>query len=116
MASIAVSAAMVFGLSACGVGSASPGVASAGSSSMTTPGQTRSSSSRGDANQLLIEWASCMRSHGDSNQADPVVTTNKKIDINWNGAAIPAGSGGPSKVDTATTALASSAEGICRLR
>jgi len=90
MAPLAVVAATVFGLSACGGSSASPGIASAGSSSTTTPHQTGSSSSAGNANQLLVEWASCMRSHGDPNQADPVVTANKWIDIDWN----PATNGG----------------------
>jgi hypothetical protein len=37
-----------------------------------------------------------MRSRGDPNQADPVVTANKLIDINWN-PAIPGGYNGRNK-------------------
>src|SRR3984957_14063859 len=96
MAPLAVLAATVLGLSACEGGSASPGVASARSSTTTTRGQTASSSSSGNANQFLVEWASCMRSHGDPNQADPVVTSNKLIDIDWN-PAIPGGYNGTNK-------------------
>jgi hypothetical protein len=109
--------AVAIGLAACG-GSSSPSIANLGTSSGTGGGSTATTvppgsngggstattvakSGRGgsttttvpknNAAALLIEWASCMRSHGDSNQADPVVTTNKLIDINWNGAAIPGG-------------------------
>ena len=28
---------------------------------------------RGNATQLVDEWAACMRSHGDPNQADPII-------------------------------------------
>ena len=45
---------------------------------------------------LLVEWASCMRSHGDPNQADPTITANKLIDIPWN-PAIPGGYDGTNK-------------------
>ena len=38
-----------------------------------------------------------MRSHGDSNQGDPVVTSNELIDINWNGTATPGGPWGTEK-------------------
>jgi hypothetical protein len=49
-----------------------------------------------DAAALLVEWATCMRRHGDSNQADPAVTVNKVIEIAWN-SAIPGGYGGTNK-------------------
>jgi hypothetical protein len=81
----------------CGGGPVSPGVANGGSSARTTTAPTGSSSSDGNANQLLVGWASCMRSHGDSNQADPVVTANKVIDINWNGPGTPGGPWGTEK-------------------
>ena len=35
----------------------------------------------GDPSQLLDEWASCMREHGDPNQLDPSVDANKVIHI-----------------------------------
>ena len=43
--------------------------------------------------QLLDEWAACMRSHGDPNQADPTIDANKVIHITWN-PAIPGGDDG----------------------
>jgi len=40
----------------------------------------------GDPARLVDEWATCMRSHGDPDQADPTVDANKDIDIDWNPA------------------------------
>jgi hypothetical protein len=79
-------AAVAIALVACG-GPASPSVAnvatSRGSSgaARTTPALPTS-----NPNELLVEWGACMRSHGDPNQADPTIDTNKDIDINWNPA------------------------------
>ena len=41
---------------------------------------------KGNPTQLLDEWAACMRSHGDPNQADPTIDVNNNIDVNWNPA------------------------------
>ena len=85
-----VSAILVAG---CGGSSHSPTVASVSSTTTPTSSASRATtSSRSsttttpskDPAQLLVEWASCMRSHGDPNQADPTVTANKLIDIPWN--------------------------------
>ena len=54
----------------------------------------RDHAAEGHPAQLLVEWAACMRSHGDPNQADPTITVNKLISIPWNGAAIPGGYNG----------------------
>ena len=72
------------------VSTASSGGAAASRSSTTT-GPRKSSPAL-----LLVEWASCMRSHGDPNQADPTVTANKLIAIPWN-PAIPGGYNGTYK-------------------
>jgi hypothetical protein len=48
-----------------------------------------------NAGQLLVEWASCMRSHGDPSQADPTIDVHKVIH-SWN-AAIPGGYNGTNK-------------------
>jgi hypothetical protein len=68
-------------LTACG-GPGTPHVASLGGTggheTTTTTGPT------GNATQLLNEWADCMRSHGDPDQADPTIDANKDINVNWN--------------------------------
>jgi hypothetical protein len=50
----------------------------------------------GSPTQLLNEWAACMRTHGDPNQADPSVDANKDIHISWD-PAIPGGYNGTQK-------------------
>jgi hypothetical protein len=66
-----------------GQNSASPTGSSGGSSSSPSGGSSSSptASTTGDPTQLLGEWASCMRSHGDPSQADPTVDANKIIHI-----------------------------------
>ena len=66
------------------------------SSKKTTSRSSTSAAPSKDPAQLLVEWADCMRSHGDPNQADPTVTVNKLIDIPWN-PAIPGGYDGTYK-------------------
>ena len=39
---------------------------------------------------MLDEWATCMRAHGDPDQADPTIDANRIIHITWN-PAIPGG-------------------------
>jgi hypothetical protein len=98
-----LAAAATFGLAACTGGSGSPSVASLGTSTTlgksSGNGSTSTTSARPstDATQSLDEWAACMRSHGDPNQADPTVDANKVIHISWNGAAIPGGIYGTDK-------------------
>jgi hypothetical protein len=109
-------AALVSGLlvAGCGGGSRSPSVAAVSSTTASTSSPrtattsrsraaTASSSSASTATRpskdpavLLVEWARCMRSHGDPTQADPTITANKLIDIPWN-PAIPGGYNGTNK-------------------
>ena len=80
------------GLAACSGSPSSPQVASLGNSSGNSTGSsaiTGSSSTtlpKGNPTELLDGWAACMRSHGDTSQADPTITANKLIDIAWNPA------------------------------
>ncbi len=90
MAKASVRLAILFaggaiGLAACG-GSSSPHVASLGQSAGHGGGVTTTTRPTGNPAQLLDEWAACMRSHGDPNQADPSVDANKVIQL-----TLPAG-------------------------
>jgi hypothetical protein len=76
--------AAVIGLAACG-GSGSPHVASLSNSGANGSGSTTTTLPKGNATQLLDEWASCMRSHGDPNQVDPTIDANKVIHITFSG-------------------------------
>ena len=49
---------------------------------------------RATPTQLLDEWATCMRSHGDPDQVDPTIDANKVIHITF-----PAGYNGSDPVD-----------------
>jgi hypothetical protein len=80
MAAIAATAAI--GLAACS-GSKSPHVASLGNSGGNLSGVTTTTLPKGNPTQLLDEWASCMRSHGDPNQVDPTIDANKVIHITF---------------------------------
>lgn len=82
------------GLVACG-GSGSPHVASLAttrrsSTASTTPDSggdsTTNPSTSGNATRLVDKWAACMRSHGDSGQADPIIDANRVIHV-----TLPAG-------------------------
>lgn len=66
--------------------SAGPSSGQSGVSSTTTP-------LTDNATALVDEWATCMRNHGDPDQADPTIDANKDININWN-PAINLGAGG----------------------
>ena len=75
-------AAAAIGLAACS-GSSSPHVASLGKNSSDGSPHTTTTTTApaGSPAQLLGEWASCMRSHGDPGQIDPTVDANKVIQI-----------------------------------
>jgi hypothetical protein len=64
-------AAVAAGLAACG-GSSTPGIASLGTSAGTNgkTGNTSTAIGHVHPTQLLDEWATCMRSHGDPDQVD----------------------------------------------
>jgi hypothetical protein len=82
-----LAAAAAVGLSACSGAANSPQVAHLGGSSSSTNGggttaaTANSSTPRGNPTQLLNEWATCIRGHGDPNQTDPTIDANRDIDI-----------------------------------
>jgi hypothetical protein len=96
-------AAAAIGLAAC-AGTSSPHVASLGTRSTTSsptsgPGaghRSATTPAKGNPTALLNDWAACMRSHGDSGQADPTIDFNKVIHITWN-PATPGGIYGTNK-------------------
>jgi hypothetical protein len=75
----ALATAAAIGLTACS-GTSAPHVASLGKSSGGIATSTTTVPAHSPA-QLLDEWASCMRSHGDLGQIDPTVNVNKVIEI-----------------------------------
>jgi hypothetical protein len=107
LAAIIVMAAI--GLTACGSTSTTH-VASLPTSSNTasaaTPVNTsttatgthshRSRLAKGGATALLVQWASCMQTHGDPNQAAPTIDASEVIHLTWN-LAIPGGIYGTNK-------------------
>lgn len=79
-------AATALGLAACGGGSPSAShVARLGTSTTTGGGHAGGSATTapkgGNATQLMDEWATCMRSHGDPNQTDPTINQYGLITI-----------------------------------
>jgi hypothetical protein len=77
-----LAAAVAIGLAACS-GSISPRAAGPDGSS-ATPAATSTSAatpSGSKATQLLDQWAACMRSHGDPDQADPTIDANQVIHV-----------------------------------
>jgi hypothetical protein len=90
-------AAVAFALAACG-GSSPPSVASLRKSGSvgSNGGSTTTTQPTSNATALLNQWAACMRTHGDPNQADPTIDADKVIHITWN-PAIPGGYNGTNK-------------------
>jgi hypothetical protein len=90
-----LAATAALGLAACGGSAGSPQVASLGKSSSngggTSGGNTTVAAPKGNATKLADEWAACERSHGDINQADPVIGIHYVIYITRPG---PGGGGG----------------------
>jgi hypothetical protein len=85
----AIAAAAAIGLTSCS-GSTSPHVASLGNSGGSdSRGSSTTTLPKGNPTQLLDEWANCMRSHGDPDQVDPTIDSNKVIHITF-----PAGANG----------------------
>jgi hypothetical protein len=78
-------AGAAIGLTACS-GPSAPHVASLGKSDGREAGAASTTTApTGSPTQLLDEWASCMRSHGDPNQVDPTVDATKVIQITLSG-------------------------------
>ena len=108
---LAVAAALVTGilLAGCGGSSNSPPVASVSSTTTSTTSRAAASTgtvttsrsrtattstsssgatlSKGNAGGSLVEWASCMRRHGDPNQPDPAIDAHGGINISIPGIA-----------------------------
>ena len=76
-------AGVALGLAACS-GPSSPHVASLGKNSAHNAVSTTTVPT-GSPTQLLDEWATCMRSHGDPGQVDPTVDASKVIQITLDG-------------------------------
>ncbi len=76
-------AVATIGLAACGSGS-TPQVASLGNGSGHGNGDGSGGSpapQSGNPTQLLDQWATCIRGHGDPSQTDPTIDSNKDIQI-----------------------------------
>lgn len=102
LGALAVLLAAVLGLAACSNAPSSPGVAHLGDTSASdgnansapigatgTPAST--ASPKGNATGLVDEWAACERSHGDPNQADPIIDAYGVINVTIPRGASPAG-------------------------
>ena len=82
-----LAAAAAIGLAACsGGGSSTPHVANLGSSgndpgSTVGGGDSTTAPSGSNPTQLLDQWATCIRGHGDPSQVDPIIDSNKDIQI-----------------------------------
>jgi hypothetical protein len=86
---VVLAAATALGPAACGGGAHTPQVA--GLKTTTTLGTSPASSDghgsattapkSGNATQLMDEWATCMRAHGDPNQTDPTIDQYGVINI-----------------------------------
>lgn len=85
----------VIGMAACGAGSKPPRVATlATTTSVAGPSReandakgTTTTVAKGNPTALLDEWATCMRGHGDPNQADPTVDAYGVIHVALPGGA-----------------------------
>jgi hypothetical protein len=80
-----LASAAALALAGCG-GSKSPAIASVASTPTTPTAASGSSGSSTtatgkDATGFLVEWAACMRRHGDPNQTDPTIDNHYGINI-----------------------------------
>lgn len=80
---LAIVAGAALLMAACSAVSSSPHVASLPNSngSGNNSGNAAGAASNGNATQLLDEWATCIRGHGDPSQSDPTIDGNKDIQI-----------------------------------
>jgi hypothetical protein len=75
-------------LAACGGGATnSPHVASLGTGANAKKGSPTTTQPTGNPTQLLDQWATCIRSHGDPDQVDPTIDSNKDIEITMHNAS-----------------------------
>jgi hypothetical protein len=109
---LALAAGLTLLTAACSSGTSTPQVASLGSTTGSSPsaGSSTSGVPTGNPTQLLDEWATCMRGHGDPGQSDPTIDSNKVIHITFPtnaSTAVTDDSSGPcqSYLTAASTAL-----------
>jgi hypothetical protein len=85
---VVAAVAAVIGLAACGgPPTNSPHVASLGTTVSKSRGGTTTTQPTGNPTELLDQWATCIRSHGDPNQSDPTIDANKDIEITMRNAS-----------------------------
>lgn len=85
---VVLAAAVAAGLAACG-GAKAPSVATIATTNNTTTATGASAGNRnatsatgkGSASGFLVEWTTCMRIHGDPDQADPTIDNHYGINI-----------------------------------
>jgi hypothetical protein len=100
-------ATAAIGLAACG-GSPPAHVASVGTH-RGDGGASTTTLPKGNPTQLLDEWARCMRTQGDPDQADPTVDANKVIHIGYPTGYNPKSLHGPSGTTNPCSAYLSAA-------
>lgn len=64
-----------------GTGSGNGGANGSGTSGANGSGRSPSAQPKGNPTALLNQWATCMHSHGDPSQADPVIASDKTIQV-----------------------------------
>jgi hypothetical protein len=87
-AGLVVVVAAAIGLAACGGGATDPPhVATLGANSSNSKSAPSTTQPTGNPTQLLDQWATCIRGHGDPNQSDPTIDANKDIEITMHNAS-----------------------------
>ena len=107
---LAVAAA---GLTACGRSSA-PHIASLGRSGASSGRSGNTSTTLGHVTptQLLDQWATCMRTHGDPDQVDPNVNPNGVIEIRYPAGYDPKSQRGSSSIQACNAYLTSASAAL----
>lgn len=83
---LAIVCGFAIALAACG-GPGSPSVAQVPKNGGGTGQGEGTTAPKNDAAQLLVEWAACMRRHGDPTQSDPTIDAHDVINIYISGRA-----------------------------
>jgi hypothetical protein len=86
---VVVAAAAAMGLAACGISPSSHVASLSGNNNSNHSAGPTTTLPKGNPTELLDQWASCMRTHGDPNQVDPTIDANKVIHITFPANANP---------------------------